>query len=122
MNNSKQFLKDNNYLPRISFKDGRPHRVKILKDAIKCIKDESGQDIEGVEYSVIENGEDKTFFTSSFSLISQLSEYDEGVEVEIQMKSKKVNGKFQSYFEVAISDGEIPITEDESEPPLPNEE
>ena len=107
-------------MPYISFKDGNPHTLKILNDKISTLKDKQGKEIEGVKYLVEENGEHKTFFTSSISLISKLADVEEGTEVIIQMRSRKTeDGSWQSYYEVANKSkvakdmGEIPIIEDD---------
>ena len=48
-----------------------------------------------------EEGEKKTFFTSSVTLIQKMAEIEEGEEVSVQMKSRKTeDGKWQSYYEV----------------------
>lgn len=131
MQNSKQFLKDKQILPRISFKDGKPHAFKLVKDKVDSLKNDKGEVVEGVKYLVEEAGEPKTFFTSSIALITKLSEISEDTEVIVQMKSRKAdNGQWQSYYEVQSKSKvgkdmgeEIPvIEEDESVPPIPETE
>ena len=86
MENSKQFLKEQNIRPKISFKEGPKRVVELMKDKTKTINTPQG-DKDGVEYLVKEQGEEKTFFTGSVSLIQKLAEYNEGNTVEIEMKS-----------------------------------
>ena len=100
MENSKKFLQTHNILPRISFKDKQAHTVKLIQDREDQITDEAGEIKQGMKYKVTEGGEIKTFFTSSIGLIQKLAEYPEDAEVVIEMKSKKKNGKFISYFDV----------------------
>lgn len=118
MENSKQFLHDNNILARISFKDGQAHTVKLVKDKIDQIPDDQnkGRMIDGVKYMVTENGEPKTFFTSSVGLIQKLAECKEEAEVTIQMKSKKGPKGYISFFEVREAGSEeIPTIEENYE-------
>ena len=100
MKNSQQYLKDKGVVSRISFKKEPKHVVKLMADEKDSIQDDSGVTIEGVKYTVEENGEQKTFFTSSVGLIQALSEKNEGETVTIEMKSKKGLNGFVTYFEV----------------------
>lgn len=110
MQSSKDFLKNKGIMTRISFKESPVHTVKLLSDSIESIKDEKGEEVEGVKYLVEENGEKKSFFTSSVGLMQRLAEYKEGSTVTIEMKSKKKDGKWISYFEV-YSDEEKELSE-----------
>ena len=101
MDNSKKFLKDNEILPRISFKEIPRHQVKLLKDKIDQIPGNTGEMVDGVNYFVEENGEKRSFFTSSISLIQKLSNCAIGDEVVITMKGKKTDSGFKSYFIVS---------------------
>ena len=133
MKASKQFIKDHDIIPIISFKDGKIHVVKILQDKVKTISTDRG-DKEGVAYKVMEGDTLKRFFTSSDSLIVKLSELEEGETVSIQMKSRKTQDGFINFYEVEKvqegaetpsredvvkpfpkDDGEIPIIDDEKE-------
>ena len=106
MQASKEYMKTNQIVPYISFKDGSAHTVTLIKDKVDTIKDnQNGGMVEGVKYLVEENGEKKSFFTSSVGLIQKLSEYNEGDTVTIKMVSKKVNGEFRSSFLVKKGDG-----------------
>ena len=124
MRESQNFMKKHQVLPNISFKDGKIHKVKLIQDQIKTITSPDGQAIEGVAYKVIEDGIPKRFFTSSTSLIAKLSEYPEETTVTIQMKQRKTEQGFRSFYEVKevkegpvmtdISDDEIPIINEEN--------
>ncbi len=102
MLNSKSYLKTHNIMPKISFKDGQPHIVKLIKDKVDFTLNDKGEKVEGMTYLVVEKGENKTFFTGSDSLIQKLSEIPENTEVQIQMISKKGPNGFISFFEVKI--------------------
>lgn len=123
MQNSKEYLVNHQVRPFISFKDGKSHTVRLLKDKIDTLKDNQGNVKEGVKYLVMEGDTEKTFFTGSIALISKLAEYNEGDEVTIELKSRKAEGgEWRSYFEVsqkgfvAKIDEEIPVIEDEEQP------
>ena len=88
-------------MPFISFKDGQPHKLKILNAKEDTLKDENGQPIEGMKFLVEEDGERKTFFTSSISLISQLADIEEGAVATIKMGRRKTEKGWRSYFEVS---------------------
>ena len=113
MKNSKQYLKDKEIMQRISFKKEPKHTVKLLEDKLDTIPDGKGGEISGMKYLVEENGVQKSIFTSSNSLIEQLSDLDEGTVVTVEMKSKNVDGKFISYYEVVK--GEINMVGDDTE-------
>jgi len=101
MNGSKEYLKENDIMPYISFKDGQAHTVKLLSDKADKIKDKDGEEKEGMKYMVIEDGTEKSFFTSAISLIQKLADKEEGSEVVIQMKSAKgADGQWKSFYEV----------------------
>jgi hypothetical protein len=100
MQASKQFLKDNEILPRISFKDKETHTVTVLKDKLKTIQDMSGQQINGVEYLVKEENDHKTFFTTSNQLIQALSQCNQGDVMNIKMVNKNVAGKITTGYEI----------------------
>ena len=109
MQNSKTYLHNKGILPKISFKDGQSHLVKLLKDKEETIRDANGLEKQGIKYLVEEGGTPKSFFTSSIGLVQKLSELAEGTEVVIQMKSKKGDKGFISYFEVEVKGQEIDI-------------
>lgn len=117
MENSKAFLKQNNIVENISFKDGKAHTVKIIEDKLQTIKDSTGAEISGVAYKVIEGKEVKRFFTKSINLIQQLAKLPAETEVIIQMKSKKGPSGFISYFDVLV-DGDVPNPLDNNDIPV----
>ena len=93
MQASKEFLKNNNIRPRISFKDGEPRTATLIKDEPDSFFDEqTKKTVNGVRYLVKEKGEEKTFFTGSIGLIQKLSEFNAGDEVVIQMKRVQEDG------------------------------
>jgi len=132
MQASKQYQKDHKIMPFISFKDGKSHSVKLLNDKVDTLTGTDGKEVEGIKYLVEENGEKKTFFTSSNTLISKLADLGEGDEVSIRMKSVQgKDGKWRSSYEVSakgkvikdMEDGEIPIIEEDgSEQEISGEE
>lgn len=116
MQASKEYMKTNQIVPFISFKDGSAHTVKLIKDKVDSIKDgNNGGMVQGVKFLVEENGEVKSFFTSSIGLIQKLAEFNEGDIVTIKMVSKKVNGEFRSSFVVSAGEGVAEEEEDVEE-------
>ena len=114
MQNSKDYLKNHNVVPFISFKESPKHKVKLLSDEIGKIKDKQGVEVDGVHYSVEEAGTEKKFFTSSIGLIQRLAECEADETVTIEMKSKKGEKGWQSYFVVTRHD----LGEAEEVPPV----
>ena len=111
MDASKQFLKDNDIVPFISFKAIPKHTFKLLGDEIAEMQTE-GKTVKGVRYAVEENGEKKSFFTGSSTLIARLSEFPIGTVVTVEMKKRKGDdGIWKSYFEIS-SGGESKKTID----------
>lgn len=111
MDAAKQYLKDNNIVPKISFKDKQAHTVELVKDKMETITDRDGKEIEGVSFLVTEDGEPKKIFTTSISLIQKLSECKKGDVVTIQMKSRKDDsGGYKSYYEVTGGDQSVDET------------
>lgn len=100
MQNSQQFLKQENILPRLSFRDGKRHILTLVKDKIDSISNDKGQQIKGVRYLCTEDGTPKSFFTSSQALIQRLAEVPEESVVAIQMKRRQTPQGFRSYFEI----------------------
>lgn len=114
MEASKEYLKKNNIVPTISFKDGTAHTVKLVQDKLDTITGNDGKDVEGVAFLVEEDGEKKRFFTSSVSLIQKLSSVESGSTVTIQMKkSKGQDGKYKSYYEVNSGSASASTNDDE---------
>jgi len=115
MQSSKNYLQNKNISPYISFQDGKAHTVTLLAD-----EDYTLMDKEGIRFTVLENGEEKTFFTTSISLIRQLAEFSENTIVTIQLKTKIVNGNPVKSYDVSVvgtatkkEEIEIPVIEDE---------
>ncbi len=102
MDASKQFLKDNDITARISFKGTGPHTITLAKDKADTLIGTDGKEVNGVQYLVKEDGEPKTFFTSSIPLVQKLAEYKPGDTVTVEMKSVKgTDGGFKSTFVVS---------------------
>lgn len=122
MQNSKNWMKENGYDSKISFKDGSAHTVKLLKDKVDSIPDGRGGTIKGMKYLVEENGEQKTIFTGSVGLISKLVECEEGDVVTIQMK----NANNKSFFTVTKAGQEVgekvPLSDEEETSAVDNPE
>ena len=120
MDVSKQFLRDSNWVPRISFKKTPVATVKLLDEKVDKIMTDDCE-TQGVKYLVEENGDKKTFFTASLPLIQALSEYSKGDIVTIRMKSVKGrDGTFRSQFIVTkgILDGQVEEEANDSEPEI----
>jgi len=112
MSVENDYFKKHDIVPTISFKDGKTHIVQIAKRKIDTITTDSGPK-EGITYFVIENKEAKRFFTTSIGLISKLAEIKENETIAIQMKSRKTEQGYQSYYDVqTVKDG-FPVGEGE---------
>lgn len=99
MENSKQYLRQHDIKPKISFKETPKVTVKLLNDKLETVTDNTGKEIEGVKYLVEHEGEHKTIFTASVSLIAKLASCEENDVVTIEMKSVKgPDGGFKSHF------------------------
>jgi len=130
MKKVKDYLKKEGILSRISFKDGKEHIVKLIDCKEVTITDANGEERRGMKFKVTEGGEPKTFFTSSVGLLTKLAEIPENSVVSIQMKKRKDNGNYKSYFDVSLVEKEtpdsdwddIPIIEDEEGQEFPPEE
>jgi len=111
----KNFLKEHQMLPKISFKDKKEHTVEIVKAKEESFNNEKGELVEGVKFLVTEDGEPKTFFTASQDLLTQLAECKEGETYKIKMYSESVGGVIKSRFSVQKVGGleEIPIVDDD---------
>jgi len=115
---SKEFAKEQGWVPRISFKKTPKITVKLISDEKREITDNTGEVIEGVAIKVEENGEEKEIFTSSRSLIQQLADYEPGETVTIQMKSVKTKQGYSSTFIVKSTKEEIEEEIDAEDLPL----
>lgn len=99
---ANKYLEERGVKPKISFTDKQKHRVKLLGCEKRTITDQQGKEVPGMVWNVIEDSQEKSFFTSSIGLVNQLSQYDEGDVVDIQMKSRKdEQGNFKSYYQVS---------------------
>lgn len=120
MDIAKNFLKKHNIVPTISFKDGKAHTLKILNAKEDSLTDDTGKVIEGMAFLVEEDGEHKRFFTGSISLISKLANVELNDVVEIQMKKKKTDKGYKSYFSVKKGQSEVEeVSEDLSDDDIP---
>jgi len=126
MDAAKKFMTDN---PSqfISFGDGLPRTVKLMKDKEDTMPDmnNKGQNVTGVKFLVeTEDGTQKTFFTTSFALIGKLAGFAPGTIVTIQQKKMSVGGQFRTTYIVSqgasikseddgseVGDDEVPSTE-----------
>lgn len=120
MDAAKQYLKDQGWIPRISFQKTPKVTVKLISDEKRKITDDAGREIEGIAIKVEEDGEEKEIFTASMSLIQQISEYEAGDVVVIEMKKNKTDKGYRTYFKVSEAgkeegSEEIPIIEEEEE-------
>ena len=103
MDASKQYLKENQILSRVSFKETPTHTFTLQKDKLETITGTDGKEKAGVQYLVKEDGEFKTWFTGSPSVIQKIAEYQSGDTVKVTMKSVKGNqGQFISVFDVEL--------------------
>lgn len=110
MDASKEYLKENKILSRISFKENPTHTFTLEKDKLETITGSDGQEKAGVQYLVKEDGEHKTWFTGSPSVIQKIAEYKTGDTVKVTMKSVKGNnGQFISVFEVESVESAEPV-------------
>ena len=91
MDASKQYLKENQILSRVSFKETPTHTFTLQKDKLETITGTDGKEKAGVQYLVKEDGEFKTWFTGSPSVIQKIAEYQSGDTVKVTMKSVKGN-------------------------------
>ena len=114
MKAEQDFLKKNDILPKISFKDGKAHTVKLLDRKMLTIKFEDGPK-EGISYKVEENGIEKSIFTSSVGLISKLVDSKNGETYTIEMKKRKTDSGYKSYFVVSQEGKEVsePVVDEE---------
>ena len=68
----------------IRFEENVPVTVKLIKDKVVKIKNQFGEgDVDGMRYLVEVNGEQTTFQTGGFTLISALAVCNEGDVVTI---------------------------------------
>ena len=116
-NPEKEWMKDHQILPRISFEPDKPRILKILERKREKFTNSEGDLVDGIKYKVLENGEIKTFFTASQVLIGKLADVLDETIVKITQKKIREKGQIKTTYDVAIMDenmnSEIPIVEDE---------
>jgi len=118
-NASAQFLKENNIVPNLSFKDGKSHLLKYIKSEVKTMTFNS-EEKKGVIYMFTEDNEPKKYFTAALSFIQPMAEVEENEELKIQMVRKSIGGQVKSFFNIEkVKSGfiseegqELPKTED----------
>jgi hypothetical protein len=128
MQEIKNWLKDHQVLPRISFKDRHEHTIKMIQAKEESFTNNEGELVNGIKFKVYEDGEVKTFFTASQDLLLKLSECQEGDIYRVKMCAKNIGGVIKTYYEVKKMEGEtevdveageaddIPVIEDQDEP------
>jgi len=100
MQASKEFSKEQGWEKRISFKKTPKLTVKLVSDEKKTINDMSGKPLDGILIKVELDGEPKEIFTTAQSLIQQLSDYEAGQTVVIELKRIKTKDGYRSTFKV----------------------
>lgn len=126
---SKQIIKDAGIFPKLKIfeklpgggtKPTGPHRVKMISDKAVKVKDQkTGEIVQGIRYTVEENGEMKNYTTKLLSevggvsyLVEKLAYIEEG-EYVILEGTKGYNKN--NYIEVKKDDGTIIETKDSQE-------
>ena len=100
MKASMKFLSDKNFIERISLRDGMKRKFKLVKDEATEIIGFDGNAKQGITYTVTENGNLRSFFTTSLKCISMLSKLQKDDMFEIELKTKKVGNTLISYHVV----------------------
>ena len=100
MKASMKFLSDKNFIERISLRDGMKRKFKLVKDEATEIIGFDGNAKQGITYTVMENGNLKSFFTASLKCISMLSKLQKDDVFEIELRTKKVGDTLISYHVV----------------------
>jgi len=100
MEASMKFLSDKNFIERISLRDGMKRKFKLVKDEATEIIGFDGNAKQGITYTVTENGNIRSFFTTSLKCISMLSRLQKDDVFEIELKTKKVGDTLISYHVV----------------------
>ena len=114
MKASKEFAKEQGWESRISFQKTPKITVKLVSDEKTTITGNDGKPAAGISVKVEMDGEPKGFFTTSQALIQQLSDYNEGDVVTIEMKKIKTDQGFRSTYKVS-REGEVPAEGEEGE-------
>ena len=82
-----KWLKDQGIRPRLSFKTTPIIKgIRIINRKVDQIETPQGMK-QGIKYLVVHDGEEKTFFTGSISLIEKLGAIPNGAVVNITMKN-----------------------------------
>ena len=100
MKASMKFLNDRNFIERISLRDGMRRKFTMVKDERTEIIGFDGNVKEGITYTITENGNLGSFFTTSMKCISMLSKLQKGDVFEIELRTKKVGDTLISYHVV----------------------
>ena len=100
MEASMKFLSNKNFVERVSLRDGLRRKFKLVKDEATEIIGFDGNAKQGITYTVIENGNLASFFTTSMKCISMLSKLMKDDVFEIELKTKKVGDTLISYHVV----------------------
>ena len=97
MTASMKFLNDRNFIERVSLRDGLKRKFILIKDERTEIIGFDGKRKQGITYTVTENGNLRSFFTTSMKCISMLSKLSKDDMFEIELKTKKVGDTLISY-------------------------
>jgi len=97
MKASMKFLLNKNFIERISLRDGMKRKFKLVKDEATEIIGFDGNKKQGITYTVTENGDIRSFFTTSLKCISMLSKLMKDDVFEIELRTKKVGDTLISY-------------------------
>ena len=100
MEASMKFLSNKNFIERISLRDGVRRKFKLVKDEATEIIGFDGNTKQGITYTVTENGNLRSFFTTSMKCISMLSKLQKDDVFEIELRTKKVGDILISYHVV----------------------
>ena len=100
MKASMKFLSNRNFVERISLRDGMKRKFTMVKDERTEIIGFDGKRKEGITYTVTENGNLRSFFTTSMKCISMLSKLSKGDVFEIELRTKKVGDILTSFHVV----------------------
>jgi len=100
MNASVKFLNDRNFVERISLRDGLRRKFTMVKDERTEIIGFDGNTKQGITYTVMENGNIRSFFTASLKCISMLSKLSKDDMFEIELRTKKVGDTIISFHVV----------------------
>jgi len=100
MEASMKFLSNKNFIERISLRDGLKRKFKLVKDEATEIIGFDGNTKQGITYTVLENGNLASFFTTSLKCISMLSRLRKDDMFEIELRTKKVGDTLISYHVV----------------------